>query len=147
MFAAGPATGRRRGRPRGNAAAVAQVAHAVVARVDLLPLGVLGLRREDEAPLLHHEEEQQAVDQPQELAVVLRDAQAPSRQGLAQLRTLRVRQEGRAQLLQRLLHAVAQVLPHAPAFLEALLVVLFKPARVRVGAAAREARVVHEAVE
>jgi hypothetical protein len=71
----------------------------------------------------------------------------PSRQGLAQLRALRVRQEGRAQLLQRHLHAVAQVLPHAPALVEALLVVLFEPARVRVGAAAWEARVVHEAVE
>src|SRR5581483_3799515 len=68
------------------------------------------------------------------------------RQALAQRLALGMREERRPEDLQRLLDAVAQLLAHAAALLDALLVIAFQEAIARV-VAAREARRVQEAEE
>ena len=84
-----------------------------------------------EGPVLGHEQEDQAIDDAQELAVEVGRRHLPGAQGVAQGGVLRVAGEAFAQDLQRLLDAAAQIAQGAGALLLGELGPLLQPAGLR----------------
>ena len=100
----------------------------------------------DQAAIFGHHQEQQTIDQLEQLAVIAERRQFVARQLLAQRGIGRVLKQAVAKRAQRGFHTVAQLLAHAPAGFDRLLVVFFEQAACRVGAVVRQARPVQQAV-
>ena len=107
-------------RPDAAVGQLAQLRGRVVAGVPIAG-GRRGVRIEQHVAVLGHEQEQQAVDQPQELAVILLGIEAavgrPVLERLAQRGVGRVRQEAASERRDRLLDAAPQLIEGAGALL------------------------------
>ena len=123
----------------------AQVGDGIVLGVD--PLRLRRLTRKQQRPFFGNHQEQQAVNQPQELAVVLRSVEAAALQPFPQFGAVGVLEKRCPQRFDRGLHAFAQSVADAPAFLDALVVVMLQQRVVRGGAVVREAGRVEQPVE
>ena len=124
--------------------ALAQARNAVVARIHRPQVGVV--RRRRQPALFGDHQKQHPIDEGQQLAVNRPRAQPSGADVLPQSVASPVGEQRAAQNLQRALHAVAQLLADAPAFLDALLVVIFQQAAVRALGVLREAAGVHQPI-
>ena len=101
----------------------------------------------DEATVFGHEQEQETVNQPEELAVELRGRKLLGFEFLAEFLVVLVGEKAVAEEFEAFLDAVAQVLAHAPALFDGLGVVSFQQTFAGVRHAAWQAGAVEQAVE
>lgn len=101
----------------------------------------------DEAAILGNEQEQEAVNDAEELAVELRGGELLGLEFLAEFFVVLVGEEAVAEEFEAFLDAIAQVFADAPALFDGLGVVFFQQAFVGVRHAAGQAGAVDQAVE
>jgi hypothetical protein len=109
-----------------------------------LPVEVVAAQ---EPTLFGHQEEEEAVDQPEQELVVGGGGELASGDLLAQRAVGRVAEEAVAERVEGLLHTVAQAVAGAGPLLASLLVVLLQEAVLGIGDPGRQAGAVEQAVE
>ena len=124
----------------------AQAGHAVELAVNIA-LHPGCVRREDQVPLFDHHEEEQAVDETQELLVVVTGREIAVDNGRAETVVVGVREETVAEVKNRALNRMAQPRADAGARVERVLVVLLDQARGRRVVRQRQAGGVKQPVE
>jgi hypothetical protein len=124
---------------------LAQVLDRVPVGVEPLVLGLVGIVDEEQTALLGDHQEEQAIDQPEELAVVGLGREGFLLEMVEQGRALGVLEQAGAENLERLLDALAQPLAHPAALLDPFLVPALEMAVVRGSAWCREAAAVDQA--